>query len=147
MRVAVLAFALVGCGASAQDIARVGLTTTAYAVVQADKAFAESYRLASDEARATSTTQAEKDAQMVEWDRAADEVERVVGAVYAGLGAAEIALDVWEQTDDVSAWDEALGCLVAKLTELAKVLEERGVEMPRALRDALRLGAGLECAG
>lgn len=136
----------VGCGASAQDIARATLTTTAYAVVAADRGFAESYRIASEEARAGSSTQEEKDARMAEWDRAADEVEYLVGGLYASLAGSEIALDAWVETDDSGSWDEALACLAEKLRTLERVLTKRGVTIPAALAKVLALGEGLVCS-
>jgi predicted Rossmann fold nucleotide-binding protein DprA/Smf involved in DNA uptake len=135
-----------GC-VSSIDAARATLTTAAYATVHADQVFADAYEVFSDNARATSTTQAEKDAKMVGWDAAANKLEAVVGATYAALAAAEVALDGYEHTDEAGRWEEALACVAATLRDVAKVLEERGLKIPAALAKVLTLSEGLTCAG
>lgn len=145
LKLALVTLALSACGASELDVARAGLTTTAYAAVTADKSFAEAYRLASEAARAASDTQEAKDARMAGWDEAADDVETIVNDVYASLAAAEIALDVWEATNDPSNWYAQLPCLIEKLRELERVLSERGLQVPATLRRALSLADGLSC--
>jgi hypothetical protein len=135
-----------GCGASAIEIGRATLTTAAYATTQADKLFADAYELAADQARASSSTQEEKDAKMVDWTEAADTFERVYAAATAALVAAEVALDGYERTKDAGYWDEAIACTAESLRDLAKVLEERGLKIPAALAKVLTLSEGLTCA-
>jgi hypothetical protein len=137
---------IVGC-AGAVDAARATLTTAAHATVQADHLFADAYEVQADHARATSTTQEEKDAKMADWTTAADEFERVLNAARASLVAAEIAIDGFERTGDAGYWDEALACAAATLRDIAKVLEERGLKIPAALAKVLMLSEGLTCAG
>ncbi len=136
---------VVGCGASAQDAARLTLTTTAYGAVHADKAFGDAYELASDAARDANDTQEGKDADMADWDRAADAMERVIAEVYSALATAEIALDAWEQTADAESWNGALACLAERLRELSRVLEEREVNIPAPLAKALTFTGDLAC--
>lgn len=142
-----LSLMLVGCGASAVEVARATLTTAAHAAVQADKLFADAYEIYADNARATSSTQAEKDAKMVDWTKAADEFERVLNAARASLVAAEVAIDGFERTGEAGYWDEALACATATLRDMAQVLEERGLKIPAALAKVLSLSEGLTCAG
>jgi hypothetical protein len=135
-----------GCGASAVEIARGTLTTAAHATVQADRLFADAYEIYADNARATSTTQEEKDAKMADWTAAADEFERVLNAARASLVAAEVAIDGFERTGEAGYWDEALACAMQTLRDIAKVLEERGLHIPAALAKVLTLSEGLTCA-
>jgi hypothetical protein len=138
--------ATVGCGASAVEVARATLTTAAHATVQADRLFADAYEVQADHARATSTTQAEKDQKMVDWAAAADEMENALNAARASLVAAEVAIDGFERTGEAGYWDEALACAAATLRDMAKVLVERGLKIPAALAKVLSLSEGLTCA-
>lgn len=145
-----------GCCAGV-DAARATLTTTAYATVQADRLFADAYEVYSDNARATSSTQAEKDLKMVDWDAAAEKVEPLISDLYAGLAIAELALDAIENSDGPPPgtgpglggenFDETIACLAVKLREVAKVLDERRLKIPAALAKVLALSEGLTCAG
>lgn len=135
------------CGATAVEVARETITTATHATVKADQVFASAYEVYSDNARASSATQAEKDQKMEAWDRAADEMERAQTAARASLVAAETVLDGFERTGDASYWDEALACIAATLRDVAKVLDERGLKIPAALAKVLTLSEGLTCAG
>jgi hypothetical protein len=147
-RTLVLPFILAaGCAGSVTDVARTTLTTAAYATVQSDKSFSEAYELASTAARESSTTQAEKDAKMVDWEAAADKLEAALRVSHAALVAAEVALDGYERTKDAGHWDEALGCVAESLREAMAVLEERGLKIPAALAKVLALSEGLTCSG
>jgi hypothetical protein len=138
---------VVGCGATAVEAARGTLTTAAYATVQADRLFADAYEIQANYARDSSSTQAEKDAKMADWTKAADEMERALSAAQASLVAAEVALDGFERTGEAGYWDEALACTAATLRDMAKVLEERGLKIPAALAKVLTMSEGLTCAG
>jgi hypothetical protein len=137
---------VLGCGASATDVARATLTTTAHATVAADRLFADAYELASTDARDTSATQAEKDAKMVDWEAAADKIEGALSAIYAALATAEVALDALDRGEPGS-FDEAFACAAASLREAAGVLQERGLKIPLAVTRALALSESLVCAG
>jgi len=130
------------CGASGPDIARGTLTVTAHAVVESDRLFADAYTIADDAAREASPTQAEKDARMASWEAAADAAGKTLERVYAGLAAAEVAIDVWEHTDDATDWTQALACIAEDLRDLRRVLEERGIRVPEAIGAALSFESG-----
>ena len=138
--------AVVGCGASAVEVARGTLTTAATATVQADKLFADAYEVHADNARASSSTQVEKDAKMADWTQAAAEMERALRAVQASLVAAEVALDGFERTGEAGYYEEAIACAAETLRQMARVLEERGLKTPPALAKVLALSKGLVCA-
>jgi len=144
------------CGVSATDVARSTIRTAAIASVQADRAFGSAYEIASTEARDTSTTQAEKDAKMVEWEAAADKFEKAYSATTAALAVGEVALDGVEQTGNPGQhesrtgrhdyWDEALACVGMKLSEIADILKSRGIHIPAALAKILDLTKNLVCS-
>jgi hypothetical protein len=136
---------LTACGASGVDVARGTLTTAALATVQADKAFADAYQIASTEARADSDDWEARDATMGAWDDAADRVETIIDGLYSGFLAAEVALDSYAKTDAVEHWTDAIGCLAEQLRELEKVLREREVNAPAPLAKVLSATEGLEC--
>jgi len=138
--------AVVGCGASAVEVARGTLATSAVAATQADQVFGTAYAAASEAARASSTTQAEKDQKMLAWDTAADEFEAAHKAATASMLAAETALDGFERTGEAGYYDEAIACAAETLRGIAKVLEERGLHIPAALAKVLTLSEGLTCA-
>lgn len=137
----------VGCGTTAVEVARGTLATAATATVQADHLFADAYEVYSDNARANSTTQAEKDEKMRDWTEAADQMEAALKVAYASLAAAEVALDGFERTGEASYYDEAIACAAQTLRDIAAVLKERGLHIPAALAKVLTLSEGLTCAG
>lgn len=137
---------MIGCGASAAEIARGTLLTAGVATTQADQTFGTAYAVASEAARASSTTQAEKDAKMEAWDKAADEFERAHKVATTSLVAAEVALDGFERTGEAGYYDEAIACAAETLRGIAKVLEERGLHIPAALAKVLTLSEGLTCS-
>jgi len=138
---------IVGCGASAVEVARGTLTTAATATVQADKLFADAYQIHADHARDTSISQEDKDQKMIDWTKAADAMEKALTAARASLVAAEVALDGFERTGEAGYYEEAMACAAQTLREMAKVLEERGLKIPAALAKILSLSEGLTCAG
>lgn len=122
--VLVALFALAACGGPTRE-AQVALTSTAAALVAADRAVAPRYEAAATEARTQSPSWAEYDAAMTDWNA----VELALRTAHAALLTTQAGLDAWREGAGEAGWLGAVPCLVVAVDRLRGLLEGVGVQL------------------
>lgn len=130
---ALVAALATGCGSTAIDSARRGVLLSADALAITDDHAAVAYTAAADSAMAESATLADFRRLMQPYDA----LESALRVARAAILAAEAAIDTWEATGKPDPWIRAAACALGALKHVLAVLEQVGVEPPRALRDAI----------
>lgn len=141
MRASALAAALLVGACSPPDATQTALTSTARALAALDESLTPLYEEAAHAALDESSTRAEYDTAMQQWDQ----TEEAMRIARISLLSAQDALDVWKESAGAeSTFWSVLPSLLGAVRELAEALQSLGVDVPAEIVTALRLLEGLE---